>query len=318
MASPKSIARLLKRSAVDFWNNDSLTMAAAPSYSTGFSLPALLILILMVAGRFVGAEAVQEALQTELGGMIGASGREQIGTILEHAQQPEIGFGVASIAGVVFLIVGATGALVQLQASLNRTWGVKPDPEAGGIRNFLMKRLLSFGMILGIAFLLLVSLVISAALAAMGAYLRNLLPGVGAGLLELLNNSISFGVITVLFAGMFKFLPDAEIAWRDVWVGAAVTALFFVLGKFGIGFYLGQSDPGEPFGAAASLAILLVWIYYASLILFFGAEFTETWARERGSGIAPEAGAVRIVKEEHEVRDETRPPREDGGAPATG
>ncbi len=204
--------------------------------------------------------------------------------------------------GIGVLIVGATGAMVQLQTSLNRTWEVKPDPEAGGIRNFLMKRMLSFGMILGIAFLLLVSLVISAGLAVLGTYLGSILPGIGAGLLELANNMISFGVITVLFAGMFKFLPDAEISWRDVWVGAAVTSLFFVLGKFAIGIYLGQSDPGEPFGAAASLAILLVWIYYASLILFFGAEFTETWAKVRGSGIRPEAGAVRVVTEEVELR----------------
>lgn len=302
MASSRSVITILKRTAVDFWRNDSLTMAGALSYSTVFSLPAILILILMVAGRFAGTETVQEALQTELGGMMGASGREQIGTILEHARRPDIGFGIASLVGIGVLIVGATGAMVQLQTSLNRTWEVKPDPEAGGIRNFLMKRMLSFGMILGIAFLLLVSLVISAGLAVLGTYLGSILPGIGAGLLELANNMISFGVITVLFAGMFKFLPDAEISWRDVWVGAAVTSLFFVLGKFAIGIYLGQSDPGEPFGAAASLAILLVWIYYASLILFFGAEFTETWAKVRGSGIRPEAGAVRVVTEEVELR----------------
>ena len=225
-------------------------MAAALSYSTVFSLPALLILILMIAGRLAGAEAVQDALHSELGGVIGPSGREQIATILDHARRPDIGFGPASLIGIVFLIVGATGAFVQLQASLNRTWQVKPDPRSGGIRNFLMKRMLSFGMILGIAFLLLVSLVISAALAALGGYLGRLLPGIGAGLLELINNVISFGVIAVLFAGMFKFLPDAEIGWRDVGVGAVVTALLFVLGKFAIGFYLGRSDPGSPFGAS--------------------------------------------------------------------
>lgn len=302
MASPNSVGSIFKRSAVDFWNNDSLSMAAALSYSTVFSLPALLILILMVAGRFAGAETVQEALQTELGGVIGPSGQEQIATMITHAQRPDIGFGPASLLGIVFLIVGATGALVQLQSSLNRIWEVKPDPKAGGIRNFLMKRVLSLGMIMGIAFLLLVSLVISAALSALGGYVSRLVPSIGVWVLELINNVISFGVIAVLFAGMFKFLPDAEIGWRDVWVGAAVTTLFFILGKAGIGIYLGQSDPGEPFGAAASLAILLVWIYYASLILLFGAEFTETWAIQRGGGIRPESGAVRVVVEQREVR----------------
>lgn len=296
MQASNSLISILKRSSADFWNNDCLSMAAALSYSTVFSLPPLLILILTVAGRFAGAETVQEALQTELGGIIGPSGREQIATILAHARRPEIGLGPASLVGVLFLVVGATGALVQLQSSLNRTWDVKPDPKAGGVRNFLMKRVLSFAMILGVAFLLLVSLVISAALSALGGYIGRLVPGIGFWVLELINNVISFGVIVVLFAGMFKFLPDAQIGWRDVWLGAAVTTLFFILGKFGIGLYLGQSDPGEPFGAAASLAILLVWIYYASLILLFGAEFTETWATQRGGGIRPEAGAVRVAR----------------------
>ena len=293
---------MLRRGFGDFWTNDCLSMAAALSYSTVFSLPALLILVLTLAGLFVSPTEVQEALQTQLGGIVGPSGQQQIESILTNARRPDIGFGVASVLGIVFLIVGATGALVQLQSSLNRTWEVKPDPRRGGVRNFLMKRVLSFGMILGIAFLLLVSLVISAALSALGGYMGRLLPGIGAGVLELFNNLVSFGVIVVLFAAMFKFLPDAEIDWRDVWVGAGVTTFLFIVGKFLIGLYLGQSDPGQPFGAAASLAILLVWIYYASLILLLGAEFTETWANERGRGVRPERGAVRVVEEEREIR----------------
>jgi membrane protein len=293
---------MLRKGLGDFWNNDCLSMAAALSYSTVFSLPALLILVLTLAGLFVSPTEVQEALQTQLGGIVGPSGQQQIESILTNARRPDIGFGVASALGIVFLIVGATGAFVQLQSSLNRTWKVKPDPRRGGVRNFLMKRVLSFGMILGIAFLLLVSLVISAALSALGGYMGRLLPGIGAGVLELFNNLVSFGVIAVLFAAMFKFLPDAEIDWRDVWVGAGVTTFLFIVGKFLIGLYLGRSDPGQPFGAAASLAILLVWIYYASLILLFGAEFTETWANARGSGVRPETGAVRVVEEEREIR----------------
>lgn len=302
MASSRSWISIVRKSFADFWGNDSLSMAGALSYSTVFSLPALLILILTLAGLFVSPAEVQEALQSQLGGVVGPSGQEQIESILTNASRPEIGFGLASILGVVILVVGATGALVQLQNALNRTWNVKPDPERGGIRSFLMKRILSFGMILGIAFLLLVSLVISAALSALGGYVGRLLPGIGAGVLELFNTVVSFGVITVLFAAMFKFMPDAEIDWRDVWVGAAVTTLLFIVGKLLIGLYLGQSDPGQPFGAAASLAMLLIWIYYASLILLFGAEFTETWATQRGSGVRPEADAVRVVEEEREIR----------------
>lgn len=290
----RSWGAILKRTVADFWANDSLSMAAALAYSTVFSLPGLLIVLLTVVGLFVDAERAQEVLRNQLGGVVGPGGREQIEAILENAQRPDMGRGVASLLGTIFLVIGATGAMVQLQNFLNRTWDVKPDPNQGGIRNFITKRILSFGLILGIAFLLVVSLVISAVLSAIGAYLGALLPGVGAWALELLNNAVSFLVIAGLFATMFKFLPDAEISWRDVRVGAVATTLLFVLGKFLIGLYLGRSEPGEPFGAAASLAILLVWVYYASLIVLLGAEFTQSWATARGGGIRPEAGAVRV------------------------
>jgi membrane protein len=302
MDTDKSWWGMLKQSAADFWKNDCMSMAGAIAYSTLVSLPALLILILTLAGLFVDPREVREALQSQLGGLIGPAGREQIGIILSNANRPDISPRIASALGGLVLIVGATGAFVQLQSSLNRAWKVKPDPRQGGIRGFLLKRVLSFGLILGFAFLLLVSLVISTALSVLGEQVSRFLPGLGAWGLELLNSGISFAVITLLVATIFKFLPDAEIGWRDVWVGAAVTTLFFSLGKFLIGFYLGRSDPGHAFGAASSLVVLLVWIYYASLIVLFGAEFTQVWAKRRGRGIHPEEGAVRVVKKEQELR----------------
>lgn len=293
---------MLKQSAADFWNNDCMSMAGAIAYSTLVSLPALLILILTVVGFFVNPQHVQDALQTQLGGVIGPVGQEQIGIILSNANRPDISPSVASALGGIVLVIGATGAFAQLQSSLNRVWEVKPDPRQGGIKGFLLKRVLSVGLILGFAFLLLVSLVISTLLSVLGDQVGRLLPGLGAWEVELLNSGLSFAIITLLLAAIFKLLPDAAISWRDVWVGAAATTLFFSLGKFVIGFYLGRTDPGRAFGAASSLVLLLVWIYYASLIVLFGAEFTQTWAKCRGSGIQPEEGAVRVVRSEQELR----------------
>ncbi len=219
------------------------------------------------------------------------SATEQIRTILQQAHAPGSSAWLPTVLSIIALILGATGAFGQLQAALNRAWEVAPDPQQGGLKAFLLKRVFSFGMILSVAFLLLVSLVLSAALSAFGDALGGMLPeGLSATLLQVLNQVVSFAVIAVLFAAIFKVLPDASVAWRDVWVGAAVTAFLFVVGKFLIGFYLGRSNPGEAFGAAGSLAVMLVWIYYSSMILLFGAEFTQAWAEQRGGGIAPERG----------------------------
>ena len=215
-------------------------------------------------------------------------------------------------------MLGASGAFGQLQAALNRAWEVAPDPEQGGLKAFLLKRVFSFGMILSVAFLLLVSLVLSAALSAFGGALAGMLPeGVSATLLQVLNQVVSFAVIAGLFAAIFKVLPDATVAWRDVWVGAAVTAVLFVVGKFVIGYYLGRSNPGEAFGAAGSLAVMFVWIYYSSMILLLGAEFTQAWAEARGSGIAPERGAVRVVQEKKQVREGRRCRRAEYAQPSS-
>jgi len=311
----KGIVQILKQSFKDFSDDECTTMAAALSYYTVFSLPPLLLLIIMIVGAVMDPQDVREALHGQLGALLGQSGGDEIRTIMEKAQEtktPDAGRPVAAVLGIATLVLGATGVFGQLQAALNKAWEVKPDPEQGGIKSFLVKRIFSFGMVLAIAFLLLVSLALTAAISAVGGMLGRMMPGVGEALLHVLNFVVSFGVITLLFAAMFKIVPDAEVAWKDVWVGAVVTGVLFMIGKYAIGFYLGRSNPGEVYGAAGSLAILLVWIYYASMIVFFGAEFTQTWAEHRGQGVMPEKGAVRVVQEERHVRG---PEAKRGGNP---
>lgn len=311
--SEKGYFQILKRSVNDFMKDECTTMAAALAYYTVFSLPPLLLLIVMIAGAVMGPHQVQEAIHGQFGSLMGQAGADEIRTIIEKAQetkQPNSGRPLASILSIAALIFGATGAFAQLQMALNKAWEVEPDPKQGGVKNFIVKRVFSFGMILGIAFLLLVSLALTAAISAMGDVIGRLVPGLGAPLLLAVNFGVSFAVITLLFAAMFKILPDAKIDLRDVWVGAVLTTLLFLVGKFGIGFYLGQSNPGEVYGAAGSLAVMLLWVYYASLIVLFGAEFTETWAEFRGGGIRPEAGAVRVEEKKEHVRG---PEAERGG-----
>ncbi|HEU4700255.1 MAG TPA: YihY/virulence factor BrkB family protein [Gemmatimonadales bacterium] len=302
---------MLKASASDFMDDNCPTQAAALSYYTVFSLPPLLLLILLLVGAVLDPQQVREAMQSQIGGVLGPSGANEVETILQHARHPGGGGLVATVVGIVVLAVGAIGAFGQLQAALNNAWEVKPDPRAGGLKSFLLKRLFSFGMVLAIGFLLLVSLALSAALSALGGALGRF--GLSGVVLEVMNFAISFVVIGALFAGIFKVMPDAEIAWKDVLVGAIATAFLFVLGKFLLGFYLGHSNPGAAFGAAGSLALLLVWIYYSSMIVLFGAEFTQTWAERRGRGIRPEAGAVRVVREERHVRTTVAPGTAPGG-----
>jgi membrane protein len=286
----------LTRSVRDFLDDDCMTRAAALSYYTVFSLPPLLILILLLAGTLLDPNDVRGGLESQIDALMGPAGGDQVRTMLTHAERPGGGL-FPTLIGIGALLFGATGAFSQLQSALNRAWEVEPDPYQGGLKTFLFKRLLSFGMILTVAFLLLVSLAVSAALAAFGGALESFLPeGLSAPLLQALNLLLSLAVITVLFAAIFKVLPDATVAWRDVWVGAAVTAVLFTVGKFLIGLYLGKSNPGEAYGAAGSLALLLLWIYYSSIIVLFGAEFTQAWAETHGRAVTPEQGARRLTE----------------------
>lgn len=283
--------KVLKQSFKDFLADEAPVRAAALSYYTVFALPPLLVLLLMVAGLVWDPSDVQRAMETQFASIVGQGGARTIHGMIAEADRPGDGNLFKTLISLGGLIFGATGAFLQLQGALNRAWDVKPDPDSGGFKNFLLKRFLSLGMILGVAFLIAVSLALSAFLSTVGDSLGE---GFPSGILVASNFAVSFLVLALLFGAIYKVLPDAEIAWKDVAVGAVVTAALFVVGKFAIGFYLGRSSPGEAFGAAGALAVILVWVYYAGMILLFGAEFTQAWARSRGRAIEPEKGAIRV------------------------
>ena len=272
-----SVPRLFVAAAKDFLEDKAPRLAAALSYYTAFSLPPLLVAVIGVAGIVYGADQVREKIMSQVASLVGTDSAATLGEAVVSAQQ-STGSGGALILGIVTLLIGATGAFGQLQEALNTIWEVEPK-KGKGVWRLLRSRLLSFGTILGTGFLLLVSLTLSAAIGA----LVERASGIDwmAPYLAALDVVASLIVITCLFALIFKFLPDTKIQWRDVWVGAALTAGLFVVGKFAIGFYLGVSDVGSAYGAAGSVIVILVWIYYSALILFFGAEFTQVWAAHR-------------------------------------
>ena len=306
--APRSLAARLREPFVFLWQclfkffgDECSTMAAALSFYTFFSLPALLSLILIVVGAAMDPADVQRALLTQAGNLIGRAGADQIRAILEHARRPDINKPLAAVLSIAAVLLGASGAFGQLQSALNKIWGVKPDPHRSQIRDFLAKRIFSFGVVLGVAFLLLVSLALSAVLSALGQRLTRGL-GVPEALLQFTDWLISFVALSAVFGAMFRLLPDARIAWRDVGVGAVASAVLFVVGKTVIGLYLGGTDPGSAYGAAGSLAVVLIWVYYTSMILLFGAEVTRVWADRYGGGVKPEKGAVEVVETEHTVQ----------------
>lgn len=267
-------------------------MAASLSYATVFALPPLLLLLLYLLGLFVDPQEFRGRIVGEVAKLVGREGAEMVGTIITQANRP--GGGMMAIVGAIMLVIGATGAFVQLQDALNTAWEVKPDPKQGGLKAFIGKRVLSFGMILAIGFLLLVSFVIAAVVSALGDAMRSYMGGAGEIVAQVVQIVAGLAITWVLFALLFKVLPDAEISWKDVRVGALVTAVLFGIGRVAIGFYLGKNTSLSAFGAAAALAVLLIWIYYAAMILLLGAEFTEVWARKHGREIEPEEGAVKI------------------------
>jgi membrane protein len=300
---PNGIVAVVKRTFSDFMDDDCMSLSATIAYYTLFSLPPLLLLLISIAGMVFGREAVQHQLESQISGLIGSSAGGQVQTMVASAGSNKSGGILGVIFGTLALIFGATGAFVALQEALNKAWHVKPDPKMGGIRAFIGKRVLSFGAVVAVGFLLLVSLAVSAALAAFGKWVSGYMPsGLSVGLLHVVGEIVSFLVITVLFASILKFLPDGKIAWREVWVGAALTAALFTLGKTGIGLYLGKTGAASPYGAAGSVILIVLWLYYASLIFLMGAEFTKVWAVYRGHPIEPEKGALRFVTKEHHQR----------------
>jgi len=269
------------------WNQDKASrLAASLAYYTIFSLAPLLVIVIAIAGSVFGDEAARGQITGQIQGLVGQEGAQFIEAAIKNTNQSGSHSGaIASLISLAVLLFGASGVFTELQDSLNLVWGVAPDPKQG-FWQLIHKRVLSFGMILGIAFLLLVSLLVSALLSGINAYMSYLLPGVDE-LWQLGNNVVSLGVITLLFAMIFKFLPDIEVRWRDVLVGAALTSLLFTIGKFLIGVYLGNSSFNSTYGAAGSVIVVLVWVYYSAQILFFGAEFTQVYARRHGSHTLP-------------------------------
>jgi len=267
-------------------------LGAALAYYTVFSLAPLLVLSIAVAGFVLGQEAAQGQIFDQVRMLIGDEGARAIqDMVLSANAKPTTGL-FATIIGVITLLVGASGIFGQLQTSLNIIWGVQPKPGRG-LAGMVRDRFLSFGFILVVCFLLLVSLLLSAAITFVATWVGGVAVGTEI-LAHIVNVVLSLGIITLLFALIFKYLPDARIAWRDVWIGAFLTAFLFGLGKFALGLYLGASTVSSSFGAAGSLIVLLVWVYYSAQILFFGAEFTQVYANRLGNHVRPSANAVEV------------------------
>ena len=288
---------ILKSSATEFSNNNSFRHAAALSYYTIFSLPPLLLIVITVASAAYGGEALTGQIYGQIKGLVGADAANFLQeSIAKFTLQNKSG--VAMVIGVSTLVFAATTFFVTLQESINDIWNLKVKTEGIGIGAFIKQRFLSFGLILSVALLLLISFVVSAMLSTFTGWLQRLLPEVGVLAIRLVDFGLSLGVTTLLFALIYRFLPDAIIRWRDVGVGAFITALLFVIGKFIIAFYIAKSDPGSAFGAAGSAIVLLLWVNYSSLIIFFGAEFTQEFADTFGQKVQPKAHAVRVRLEE--------------------
>lgn len=277
------------------FSEDKVTrLSAALAYYTIFSMAPLLIIVIAIAGAAFGEEAARGQIVAQIRGLVGESGAELIQEMVQNASKPGQGV-VATIVGVVTLLIGASGVFSQLQDALNTIWGVMPKPGLG-IVHTIKSRFMSFALVFGVGFLLLVALVIDAALSAALGFLADQFPQ-GGVVLQIVNQVISLGVITALFALLYKYLPDVKIGWRDVLVGAFITALLFTIGKYLIGLYLGNSSPASVYGAAGSLVVLLIWIYYSSVIVFFGAEITQVYAMRYGSHIEPAEDAIPLTPE---------------------
>jgi membrane protein len=288
--SPKLVWASLKESFSGFSDHKVTKLSASLAYYTTFSLGPLLIMVIFIAGKIFGEEAAQGTVYDQIKGFIGSDAAAQIQTMIKNAAITGKS-GLPAIIGVVTLIIGATTVFGEIQDSINSIWGVKAKPKAG-IMRLVMTRLLSFGMIASLGFLLLVSLAVTAVVEAIGHRLQQAFPDVAVVVLYIVNLVITLGVTTALFAMIFKVLPDVKIKWKAIWPGAIATAILFMIGKFLISLYISKSNIGSTYGTAGSLVILIVWIYYSSMILYFGAEFTKAYALQKGVHIIPTEYAI--------------------------
>jgi membrane protein len=275
------------------WNrSDPFREGAIISYYAIFSIPALLVIIISASGFFFGKEAVSGQISNQINIIMGADAAKQIEDIVASASESQTTV-IATIIGVITLVLGSTGVFVQLQKSLDLIWEVEVKAKKPWLKT-IKDRLFSFGLILSIGFLLLISLLISAALAAFSGWIKIHLPDYMMVIFWFISFIINFGAITVLFALMFKILPDAKIRWRDVWLGAMITTVLFIIGKFALGLYFGKANPASAYGAAGSIVLIMLWVNYSSMILFLGAEYTKQFAVYIGRNIEPKSDAVKI------------------------
>jgi membrane protein len=279
-------------SAFTDWKKDKASrLAAALSFYTALSIAPLLVICIAVAGLALGQEAAHGEVLRELQGTIGPESAQTVDSMIDSANKPRSGI-LATVFGMALLLFGASGVFAELQGALNAIWNVEPKPK-GGLWGMLRERFLSFAMVIVLAFLLLVALVLNSVLSVVGSWMQGALPG-GSALWQAVTFVVSFAVATATFVLVFKFLPDAKIAWRDVWVGALFTAALFTLGKFALGLYIGRAGVASTYGAAGSVMALLIWVYYSSQIVFFGAELTQAYARMYGSRIVAKDGSKPI------------------------
>lgn len=302
--SPGTWWKILKASFRDFSSNNISKLSAALAYYTIFSLPGILIIVTYLGDMFYGHEAVEGTIRTQISGFVGVAAATEIQDLIRNAAVSQKS-GLASAVGIITLVYGATKMFGEIQDSLNRIWNLRPKPKRGWVK-YLINRLISFSMVVTLGFLLLVSLVIDGIVAAFSQHLRAYFPDITLSIVYVFNLVLSFGITSVLFGVIFKVLPDARVRWKDIGVGALATAFLFMIGKFIIGYYLGTSHVSSTYGAAGSMIVVLLWIYYCAMILYFGAAFTKQYARQMGLPIYPtNAVWVKEVElDEHQPLDE--------------
>jgi membrane protein len=288
----KAFWELLKNTIQSFNADNALHFSAALSYYTIFSLPPILIIVIALAGIVFGKESVSHQVYDQISSLVGPLGASQVKEMVEKTGATHIGF-AAKLVGLITLVLSATGVFVSLQDTLNIIWGVKAKPKSSVLK-LLRDRILSFAMVITISFLLLVSLVIHALIVAFSSWINHYFESITVLFIQILNFTLSLIVITFLFALIFKVLPDVKIQWKDVRIGAFVTAVLFSIGKFLIGFYLGHTNVASAYGAAGTIIIILTWVFYSSILLFFGAEFTQAYAKYYGRRIEPSEYAVKV------------------------
>lgn len=296
----KQIWKVFKQSFPEFNNQNVLKKSAALAYYTVFALAPMLIVMLTIAETFYGRKAIEGSMYGQIAGFVGHSAAVQIQELIKNAAISGNTF-MASVISIVTLILTATGVFTEIQDSINSIWHLKAKPTKG-ILKIILNRLISFSLIVGLGFILMVSLVINALIEAFGEVLKRIFPDITVYIIYGINLLLTLGIITVLFAIIFKVLPDAIIRWKDVWMGAFITGLLFIVGKFAIALYLGKSNVTSSYGAAGSIIVILLWVYYSSIILYFGAIFTRIYAQANGCNIRPNDYAVFIQQVEVENR----------------